>query len=216
MSRPSTLALAVLSMLGEAELKGQAAMHPYKMQQLIKERGKDEVVNVGQRASLYRTIDRLHKAGLVRVLESERQDNRPERTLFALTDEGRRTWRTWMLDALSTPTRHYPEFPAAIAFIPLLEPAEVLEQLEKRRVKLVSELERVETVLAESAQWARLFTLEMEYLRATTAAELGWVESLVGDLRAGSVTWSAEWLAAMASQQPPGGADEEHGQDAAH
>ena len=31
-------------------------MHPYRMQQLIKERGKDLVINVQRRASLYQTI----------------------------------------------------------------------------------------------------------------------------------------------------------------
>ena len=38
--RRSPLALVVLALLYEAP------MHPYRMQQLIKERGKDEVVNV--------------------------------------------------------------------------------------------------------------------------------------------------------------------------
>ncbi|MEQ1840955.1 MAG: PadR family transcriptional regulator, partial [Verrucomicrobiales bacterium] len=42
----SPLALAVLTLLREAP------MHPYQMQRLIKERGKDQVINVQQRASL--------------------------------------------------------------------------------------------------------------------------------------------------------------------
>ena len=53
--RRSSIALAVLAFLYERP------MHPYRMQQLIKERGKDEVINVRQRASLYQTIDRLPK-----------------------------------------------------------------------------------------------------------------------------------------------------------
>lgn len=40
--RRSPIALAVLVMLYESP------MHPYRMQQLIKERGKDEVINVRQ------------------------------------------------------------------------------------------------------------------------------------------------------------------------
>lgn len=45
-SRYSPLALVVLAMLTEAP------MHAYRIQQLIKLRGKDEVVNVKQRNSL--------------------------------------------------------------------------------------------------------------------------------------------------------------------
>jgi DNA-binding PadR family transcriptional regulator len=198
--RRSTLALAVLSMLMEVEQLQQEALHPYRMQRLIKDRGKDEVVNVGQRASLYRTIERLTRAGLIRVVESTRPDKRPERTLYEITDEGRGTWREWMLDALATPVRSYAEFPAAIAFIPLLEPGEVLSRLEQRRDKLAAELVRIEAVVSEATEIDRLFALEMEYLWATTAAEHRWVDSVIGDLRAGNVTWTREWLADLASK----------------
>jgi DNA-binding PadR family transcriptional regulator len=203
--RRSTLALAVLSMLMEAEQFQQQALHPYRMQRLIKDRGKDEVVNVGQRASLYRTIERLHRTGLIRVVESNRADKRPERTLYGLTDEGRRTWREWMLDALENPVRAYAEFPAAIAFIPLLEPAEVLDQLERRQEKLAAEVKRLRAVVAETTKIGRLFALELECLQATTAAELKWVGSIIADLRSGSVTWTKEWLSALVSQQQSGG-----------
>lgn len=212
--RRSTLALAVLSMLMEVEQLRQPALHPYRMQRLIKDRSKDEVVNVGQRASLYRTIERLHRAGLIRAVESHRMDKRPERTLYEITGEGRRIWREWMLDALETPVRAYAEFPAAIAFIPLLEPEEVLDRLEQRGEKLAAELARVRAMVSETKEIGRLFALEMEYLEATTAAEHRWVDSIIGDLRAGKVTWSREWLADLASQHQPstggdGGSDSE-------
>ena len=71
----SPLALAVLGLLYEAP------MHPYRMQQLIKERGKDKVINVQRRASLYQTISQLEKAGLITVKETVQDENRPERTI---------------------------------------------------------------------------------------------------------------------------------------
>lgn len=57
--RRSPLALAVLALLWEEP------MHPYRIQQLIRERGKDEVVNVRQRASIYQAIDRLERDKLI-------------------------------------------------------------------------------------------------------------------------------------------------------
>jgi len=55
--RPNTLALTVLALLQYKPL------HPYGIQRLIKQWGKDQVVNVSQRASLYRVIERLEEAG---------------------------------------------------------------------------------------------------------------------------------------------------------
>ncbi|WP_031191517.1 MULTISPECIES: PadR family transcriptional regulator [Streptomyces] len=198
--RRSTLALAVLSLLGEAEQRGERAMHPYRMQQLIKARGKDQVVNVGQRASLYRTIDRLRRSGLIVVDEVSRDGARPERTAYALTDAGRSAWREWMLDALATPTRDYPAFPAAIAFIPMLSSQEVLGQLEKRQELLAAELAGIEAQLNADSDVPRLFMLEMEFLKATAEAELTWVASVVDDLRAGTIVWTKDQLHTLAAQ----------------
>ena len=95
--RPSPLALAVLGLLVVGPL------HPYGMQRLIKQWGKDEVVNVGQRANLYKTIRRLQDAGLIAVLQTERDQRYPERTVYELTDAGRTA--TTALPVLSAAVR---------------------------------------------------------------------------------------------------------------
>ena len=65
-------------------------MHPYRMQALIRARGKDRVANVAQKNSVYQTIEALLRAGLIAVQGTVRDDNRPERTLYATTAAGRR------------------------------------------------------------------------------------------------------------------------------
>ena len=75
--RSSPLALAVLSLLGVGPL------HPYGMQRLIKLWGKDQVINVGQRGNLYKTIKRLHQEGLIAVHQMERDQRFPERTAIS-------------------------------------------------------------------------------------------------------------------------------------
>src|SRR3954465_12328572 len=101
----SPLALAVLALLHEAP------MHPYRMQRLIRDRGKDLVINVGQRASLYQTIDQLLRAGLITFWENARAEGFPERTVYRLTDEGHTTAVTWLREMISTPAPEFPEFP---------------------------------------------------------------------------------------------------------
>jgi DNA-binding PadR family transcriptional regulator len=196
--RYSPLALAVLALLYEEPI------HPYRMQQLIKERGKDEVINVRQRASLYQTIERLLRDDLIAVQETTRTERRPERTVYALTDAGRETCCAWLRAMLSTPAREFPAFPAAIAYLPLLPPDEVAEQLERRVGALEAELARLDAqVQGVAGMLPRLFLLESEYLRAVLETELDWVRGVVADLRAGRLTWSEEWLRDFAAAPPP-------------
>ena len=98
----SPLALAVLSLLEVGPL------HPYGLQRLIRLWGKDTVVNVAQRASLYKTIARLEKAGLIAVRHTERDQRFPERTVYELTDAGRRQGREWLEEMVSTPRNEFP------------------------------------------------------------------------------------------------------------
>lgn len=185
----SPLALAVLSLLHEAP------MHPYWMQRLIKDRGKDQVINVQQRASLYQTINQLLHADLIESGETERQEGFPERTVYKLTDKGHQTAVAWLREMLSTPAQEFPEFPAAISLLPLLPVAEALAQLELRDSRLVEQIARIDQeVEAAGSDLPRLFLLESEYMRLLLDTELKWVRSVCADLRSGKLTWDQSWL----------------------
>jgi DNA-binding PadR family transcriptional regulator len=193
--RPSTIALAVLALLFEAP------MHPYRMQQLIKERGKDEVINVRQRASLYQTIERLLRAKLIAIRETAREEKRPERTIYELTEKGHATMLVWMRELLSTPAQEFPAFPAALAYLPMLTPEDARYQLERRAHALAAELDRIDAEISAAAvAIPRLFLIEMEYLRAVLDMELTWVQAIVTDLASGQLTWNEQWLRAVAAQ----------------
>jgi DNA-binding PadR family transcriptional regulator len=193
--RFSPIALAVLALLYEAP------MHPYRMQQLIKERGKNEVINVRQRASLYQTIDRLLRTELIAIRETTREEKWPERTIYTITERGRTTMLTWMREALSTPAREFPAFPAALAYLSLLTPADAVVQLSQRAQVLAAEIERIDAELRRGLGLVpRLFLLELEYLRALVNTELGWVQSVIEELAAGKLSWDDEWLRAIAAQ----------------
>jgi DNA-binding PadR family transcriptional regulator len=199
MSSPkrSPIALAILAMLAEAP------MHPYRMQRLIKERGKDEVINVAQRASLYQMIQRLQREGLISARQTIRDDKRPERTVYEVTDRGREILVRWMREILSKPGMEFPEFPAAVSFLPVLSPQDVLRQFELRAQAIEAELNRTAELLKQAASVPRLFLLEAEYVRAVQATELSWVRAVVEDLRAGRLTWSEAWLRQIAAQFSP-------------
>jgi DNA-binding PadR family transcriptional regulator len=174
-------------------------MHPYAVQRLIKDWGKDQVVNVSQRASLYRTIDRLRVDGLIAVREVGRDQAYPERTVYEITEEGRRTARDSLVHMLCTPKREFPQFPAALAHLLLITPEEALPLVEQRarqlavlRAGLAAELEA-----AARRGLPRVTVLETEYLHAVAATEEAWLASVTEDLRTGRLTWSTEEMAAF-------------------
>lgn len=165
-------------------------MHAYRMQQLIKERRKDDVVNVSQRNSVYQTIQRLVRDGLAEIGSTERADNRPERTTYQITDAGRATLTEWLRAMLSTPAAEYPEFPAALSFLPNLSPADAVDALTTRAARLEEQLTVLDSEIAQVADFLpRLFAVESEYRRTVVAAELTYVRELVEELRAKRITW---------------------------
>ena len=90
------------------------------MQRLIRLWGKDHVINVGQRANLYKTIKRLNEAGLIAVRQTERNQQYPERTIYELTDAGRTTAREWLTEHAGRPPPRVPAVPGGASFVMLL------------------------------------------------------------------------------------------------
>ncbi len=191
----SPLALAILALFHEAP------MHPYRMQRLIKDRGKDQVINVQQRASLYQTVGQLLRAGLITFWENERNEGFPERTVYKLTDKGHHTAVNWMREMLSTPAQEYPQFPAAISLLPLLTTKDAIHRLEIREATLAGQIASIDAEIQTYAvSLPRIFLLESEYMRTMLDAELKWVRSVIADLDSGQLTWNQEW---MQPSEPP-------------
>lgn len=203
-TRRSPLALAVLALLGYKPL------HPYGVQRLLKEWGKENVVNVGQRASLYKTMERLTAAGLIAVRETERDQQYPERTVYELTDAGREAAQAWIDDIVRVPRPEYPEFPAALSFLMMLGPDAALAALRERREAVAKSLAAARQGMAEAQQYGlpKVTLLDDEYLVAISEAELKWIEGAVRELEDGELTWS------LAELQPFDETDTEAGAEA--
>lgn len=192
--RPSPLTLMVLVLLAEAP------MHPYEMQRVMQARGKDTVVRV-QRGSLYPAVERLAAAGLIEPMETERAGRRPERTVYRLTDEGRDTAELWLTGMLREVRNEFPEFAAALSFLPLLSAAEARSELIARLVQLGKSIAAVRSVtdgLTAQYQFPRLFLIETEYQLAMLEAEHAWVSGVVEDIANGRLSWDAEQIRAWA------------------
>lgn len=181
------LALAVLALLHERP------MHPYEMQQVISDRRIHQFVKV-RAGSLYHTVERLHqRLGLIRPVETARAGRRPERTVYAVTDDGRQECRNGVRHLLRHPVDEYPAFGAAVEMLRMLPPDEALTLLARRIVDLEACLAGLDQALASLRDCRkRIDIIEAEYARAMRAAELEWIKNLVTDLRSGVLTWQPQ------------------------
>src|SRR5881396_2004673 len=90
------LALAVLSYLT------QRPMHPYELSRTLRDNGDARSIRFNH-GSLYMVVQQLARAGLIVEVETTRQGQRPERTVYALTDAGRQELGDWMRELVAEP-----------------------------------------------------------------------------------------------------------------
>lgn len=171
------LALAVLAHLV------MGPMHPYELGKQLKDTGKDRNIKFN-RGSLYMVVEQLRKAGFVAEQETVKDTQRPERTIYALTDTGRDELHDWMRELVGDPAHEYPQFGVALSLISVLDPVESVELLKARADALTKDLDETRAMVgkatADGVQW--IFLVEEEYRMSLVEAELRLVEKLTGEL----------------------------------
>lgn len=185
MSRSLTpLQLAVLRLLADGQ------MHPYEMQQRIREAGIDHVVKVAH-GSLYHAVDRLAGQGLIEPVETSREGRRPERTVYAITETGRDEARSRLREFMTRSAKEYPTFGVALAFVSMLSPAEAVSLLERRTVDLKANLAAHDTVVESLIKQGhpRVDVIEVEYVNSCLRSELDFVRALSEDIKSGRLDW---------------------------
>lgn len=184
-------------------LLAERPMHPYEMQRLVLERGKNAVVNI-KRGSIYHAVDRLQAAELIEELETSRAGRRPERTVYQLTETGRTEVAQWMRMMLSRPKEEFPEFATAMSFLPVLRAPDVLDALQHRIVLLDGLIGRIDATLRSiGGRLPRVFVIDDEYQLAMLRAERSWVAALVEDFEAGRLTWTWDDFAPFINAETP-------------
>ena len=181
------LALAVLVTLW------QKPMHPYEIAQTLRQQGKDSSTKI-KYGSLYTVVQNLEKYGFVEVADVEQQGNRPERTVYRVTEAGREETTEWMSDLLAEPAKEFPIFETALSLIGVVHPDDA--------VRLLTERVKALDVQAASARGAleklyetvpRLFLVEVEYQLHMIEAQAEWVRGFLEEIRKGSLPGVDGW-----------------------
>ena len=182
------LALAVLSYLSAQP------MHPYELGRTLRQHNDDRSIKFTH-GSLYMVVQQLARAGFIAEQETTRQGQRPERTVYALTDSGRAELRDWLRELVEVPRHEYPHFVAALSLIAALSPSEVGDLLRRRLQRLAEQHEEIrqmnEKTLAAGVH--PLFVVEEEYRLALLDAESAFVEQFIQRISDPTTGWGPLW-----------------------
>lgn len=172
------LALAVLVYL-MAE-----PMHAYELGRRLQEHGKDRSIKYN-RGSLYMVVEQLCKAGFVEERETVRDTQRPERTIYGITEAGRAELHDWMRTLVAVPQEEYPQFGVALSLLAVLSPVEATQLLGRRLAALGERAEETRGVLRQAVEddvpW--VFLAEERYRLSLVEAEIRFVTDLIESLK---------------------------------
>jgi len=182
------LALAVLSYLS------RQPMHPYELARTLRENDDGRSIKFNH-GSLYMVVGQLEKAGFVAAQGSDREGNRPERTVYAITDDGRAELHDWLRELVETPEHEYPSFVAALSLIGALGPDEAVELLGRRLERLAAQRAEIRALIdgTLAAGVHPLFVVEEEYRIAQLDADAVFVRGLIERITDPQDGWGPLW-----------------------
>ncbi|MFI6297235.1 PadR family transcriptional regulator [Nonomuraea sp. NPDC050790] len=182
--RPDLVGLTVLAMLSVRP------GHPYELHRFIIDTHKDYVTGLPR--SLYHAVDKLAGQELIVPVETSREGRRPERTIYEITDEGRRELATRLRALLDDPGGERRVFTAAVSLIGVLPVPDALQSLRTRAAALDGNLTGLNAHLKalRDSGLPEVLTIELDYEQALTKAELAWIGQLIARLESGELHWS--------------------------
>ncbi|CAM2867865.1 PadR family transcriptional regulator [Paenibacillus sediminis] len=176
-----SMKLCILGLLLEGD------MHPYEMTIMMKDRAMDSHTKL-QMGSLYYAVDQLAKGEYIEAVKVVRSGNRPDKTIYHITEKGRQLFEQLLLQKFKEIEPVYHPMYIGLAFARHGDQEKIAKILENRirevehRVNLAYEVyeEHIKTVPRSA-----LHIMIGMYEHAK--AELIWLKRLYADVREGKM-----------------------------
>jgi DNA-binding PadR family transcriptional regulator len=184
MGQMGPLAVAVLGLLEERP------RHPYDIAFTMQTRRMHEHIKLSM-GTLYHVVEQLRRSGWIRPTETAREGRRPERTTYAVTDEGRAHLRDRVRELIARPTRDYSSFEAGLAFMHQLDADEAAGLLRRRAESLTREIElwEFERERLRRRGLTRLALVEAELVQDSRRFQREWALRLAAEIESGELEW---------------------------
>jgi DNA-binding PadR family transcriptional regulator len=184
MAELTPLAVWVLALLNERP------MHTYEMYQLEITRHAGQIVKV-RPGSLYHTVERLAGQKYVRAIGTERAGNRPERTTYEITPEGKDALTRRVESGLEKYVYEYPLFPVLLSEAHNLDVADAVVRLRRRVADLDDRLAELDQALdaARADGVHERYWMGRDYIRSQLAAERDWLTTTIERIESKDLPW---------------------------
>lgn len=178
------LAVAALGLLAEEP------RHPYDIAYTMQTRRMNEHIKLSM-GTLYHVVDQLQRLGWIHPTETAREGRRPERTIYALTPEGRRHLEDRLRELIAQPAREYSSFEAGLTFMHQL-PAEEAAVLLRRRADALREQIDLWNYALEQLRGrglGRLALIEVEMVQDARSFQRDWCLRIADEIDSGTLEW---------------------------
>ncbi|MDR0137066.1 PadR family transcriptional regulator [Metabacillus idriensis] len=172
-----SMKLVILGLLMERDA------HPYEMKQTMEQRHMDHFMKL-QKGSLYYAVEQLHKKEYIKVVDVIKDTNRPDKTIYQITDSGKKLFHKLILDELSTDSNLYHPLFTGVAFALHGNQQEIADILEKRMTLTEKRVRELSSILDFYKQLPRAVIHLIKGSILHGEAELAWLKNLIADARA--------------------------------
>jgi DNA-binding PadR family transcriptional regulator len=169
--------LVILGLLMERDA------HPYEMKQTMEQRHMDHFIKL-QKGSLYYAVEQLHKKDYIEIIDVIKDSNRPDKTIYRITESGAKLFHKLILEELSSESNLYHPLFTGVAFALHGNPQEVADILEKRVLLTEKRVNELSSILGYYKKLPRAVIHLIKGAILHGEAEQKWLKNLIVDARA--------------------------------
>ncbi|MBN1314824.1 MAG: PadR family transcriptional regulator [Anaerolineales bacterium] len=172
--------LVILGLLQKQQLYG------YEIKQIIEEHMSDWT-NIAF-GSIYFALSKLAEDGMIEKVATEKEGNRPSRSVYQITESGRQEFLQLLRDAWSDLERQYFTIDVALSFskaLPLQEVEGYLRQRVEQLEAILQHIDAHQTEQLERREVPPAAAYVFEHSRVHFQAELGWTRDLLEKVKQG-------------------------------
>lgn len=163
-------------------------LHGYELKQIIEEQMGDWTsIAFG---SIYFALDKLAKEKMIVKIATEKKGDRPSRSIYQITEEGRKEFLHLLRKVWSEQEPHYFSIDVGLAFMNALPQAEIEESLRARVAQLEETLKFLDDHQKEQRRQPdipRMAAVIFKHSRAHFAAELSWTRDVLDKVERGEL-----------------------------
>jgi len=163
-------------------------LHGYEIKQIIEEHMGDWTsIAFG---SIYFALGKLSDEGLIEKIATEKEGNRPSRSVYQITEAGRSEFLRLLRKVWSEPEQQYFAIDIGLAFMNALPVDEIKGYLRQQVAQLEVVLQHLDSHQQEQMSQTdipRSAEMIFEHSRAHVAAELSWTRSVLAKIEDGKL-----------------------------